>query len=942
MSELTKLTGNEKVMVEVYEQLCKLHTADVIIRHMLSEEQTSDNLDAAIGRQNIGEVLDLNTLKVLKEKLKKLVEIYMEKMHNHEEVGKLTKNGIIFNPEKNAFVNYKDLYEYCIIELKKNVIKLPDGFKSIRSDAISELVKKKKLTLEDVTKSQLEMEEKEDMKKKMRGVKLRRRIFNHRTVYQGYSYSKRDFPNNILSGPKLHRIIKKINEIEILPDQPFYELCKIMIYQIKYWNDNGFLGNVKERKKDGAKINQSLINYVSVVYTWFEFINCFDFEIVMNREHLDWFEYLSMKEDSDIKDLYSYFWWGIENSKKTNLRGLLFQMIKNVYAPFHLISYSLELKSPTLLHKKPIFKYPSVELAIYNSSKDFQRLIYVLVTLLVYQGDTYDVGFTKDYERVMKYFELNDQKIPRREIEIPKLYRPSTVSSYPTYFSESESGPENTLVYGKKFENLEKFEKSILTYKGWGGKQKGKHNLFRKNRGSVILDQEFSSNQLEYDIVDDCINRMYVNHGDFAFQHLVPLIAIVKYWRNIATMYTELPLTDAWQKYSTIINRNTMRPVIRKPLKIQIKSNENTLEDYLIFKILKESAPVVHKAIEFLQTKVRVLVESPFRASYYKIDHKQLQIFYKGFIVDRNQYLKPKETSILFRIINRFNYGKYMFPNPRNVINYTNKEGRVKRLCFEYEKENLVTRRKFVFTETWENFGNYGKFVKNITEFYSRFASKRMLLAQILIYYLDISSKDGETPTDISTNKTYKRMFLGNRENKYPVLLEGCPGIFGIGIEKNRKYVFGIVDKVKKGDDDKYRTYAIRYIKGNNIGFSLDDIEGGYHEEGGVEQASLDDSIKLEFAPNATILTPMEYYKIENIVYDEDLENSIFEFYDPLQFPLDDPFRYLFPSTKVVNLFDSEKKSVHLGRLLNLTHVNELLDSKEFKRIPFKEVKFGM
>jgi hypothetical protein len=849
----------------IYERLCKLYLSQKMqdeIFHMENNlhflrDEIDDEGRVVEPYRNIGELLDLEALKDLRAKRGEVIKKYLEYLEKTSpDYFTLTRSGIIFEIDKGdstegrqeyigtkIFVEHKDLYKYCITQLKDGeyvLSKLPKSVKPVDFLSLESVY-----TDPDLDKKSLKYWQ--DVHKLKEDKDSQNRIKNYMLWYQMLKQDE----SRILNREQMQKIVNKIEVMEIFPAQPFYELCKLMKSQIKYWEINGILGTLAK-----PKISPLLVNYASIVYTWYEFIRMFD--VTKVYENKSWLDRMSSKPIPD-----PYFWWGVNDSTKTNLRGMTFQMIKQVYGPMYRLLMILEKKDITE-HKKELLdtlKFLPKEIAAYNYSRDFKKMIYILVTLVIYQKDQKRTKFSEDYKEVLKYFEK------KNNVTIPPGYDPDPV-------------PGASVI---------SHEKAILTVPLAG---RGHITFFRQGSN---LNEEFSTNIIEYDIIDDCVNSIYLNPGDAAFLHFLPLLSIIKHWRTIATVYTKIPVG-----IGLTVNSNTLEPIIKPPVQFHIKTRENTLKDYVLFGIVKDGYPNVHKLIDKLEREV-------FNDKYHKIQDDKLDEFVKMYVDDKTN-LKSWELSVAFKIINRLNFGENMIPNSRNVISYY-VEDIEKRLllCFEYEKEDFTKLKDPINLKGWENRNNYGNFIKNLTEYWSRICAEihemengngaRMLLSQILIYYLNLSNPIYGTANDI---KKYGKHFIQNY-NGIPVLRNGCPGIFKIG----EKYVFGIVKNVV---NQKEQRYAIYYIKGNKIGFSktelLLNVTSRVQTVPGVT-ICMDDGRVIEdeklVIKGVELFTP-ERYKVlkDKTMYDEkkkeikDIEKYMFEFYDPNQFPLDDPFRYLF------------------------------------------------
>jgi hypothetical protein len=842
----------------IYERLCKLYFSKKVQDEIFYMENNlhflSDEVDEE-GRiiepyKNIGELLDLEALKDLSTKRGEVIKTYLEHLNKtNPDDATLTRSGIIFEIDKGdlkgrreyqgtkMFVEHKHLYEYCISQLKDGAVPVSGSIKSV--DFFS---------LESVDFDEKSRKYWEDVHKLNQDRASKNRVKNYLSWYQIIKEEN----SRILKRDHMKKIVNRIETMEIFPAQPFYELCKLMKSQIKHWEMNGILGTLA---KD--KISPLLVNYTSIVYTWYEFIRMFD--VTKVYENKSWLDRMSSKKE-DILD--PYFWWGVNDSTKTNLRGMTFQMIKQVYAPMYRLLKLLEEKDISK-HKEELLetlKFLPKEIAVYNYSRDFKKLIYILVILVIYQKDQRMADLSNDYKEVLKYFEKE-----KHNVKISPGYDPDLKTSVMT---QDLTIPQSLIEF---------YETTILTHPK-GGEEK----LFRRGQK---LNEEFSTNVIEYDIIEDCVNSVYLNPGDAAFLHLLPLLSIIKHWRTIATVYTKVPVEGP------TINSNTLEPIIEPPTKFHIKTRENVLSDYVLFGIVKDGYPNVHKLIDKLERDV-------FNYKYLKIEDDRLDKFVKTYVDDKTN-LNHWEIGVAFRIINRHNFGENMIPNSRNVVSYY-VEGINERLllCFEYEKEDFTKLKKPININKWEDKNNYGNFIKNLTEYWSRICAQihakkggngtRMLLSQILVYYLNLSNPMYGTVNDI---KKYGKYFIENY-NGIPILRNGCPGVFKIG----EKYVFGIVKNVV---DRKRQKYIVYYIEGNKLGFSEKDLLLNVNS---LTQSVPD--IAIEEVEEAVDLFTPERYKIlknktmydekKNEIKDEDIKKYMFEFYDPNQFPLDDPFRYLF------------------------------------------------
>ncbi len=649
-------------------------------------------------------------------------------------------------------------------------------------------------------------------------------------------------------------------------------------------------------------------------------------------------------------------------------------MLKQVYTPFYTILNVLEddldfkkdgesnIDGVAKLLKETL-RFPPVELAVYSSSSELRKLIYILVVLLVYQGDQAEYGWKSEMDDILKYFKENGNiKVPS---EYLNNYKPENM------VIDQDPTESDTVFKNKELTNRSHYDASILTIPKGGlsgffgrlgiGSNFKKGGLLFFGNAKVGLNEEPESNSEHYNIVEDCLHNLYTYPGDFAFQHLLPLIAIVKAWRSHSMSTLIFPISrELRTQFPHIYNRNTLEPVIGKVDKIRVRGMENSLERFVTFETYNDTHPRIHNALKFLETKV-------FEKN--KINKKKMTEFNERFIDasnSSNEKLRgphdiekhETELGILFKQLHKLNYGDYMVPNSRNVIQYTSSQGSpITRLCFEYEKDDLVKLRRVIDTTTWEEMDTYGNFVKNITEFWSRIITGKMVLAQILIYYLN-KSKD-ESPSAMYTEGAYVDLFLDKNEDKL-ILKTGCPGVF---VDENKgktdktdKYRFGVVEKHYNKDD----TYDVLLLKNHNeIGYNETIMKGGYVETQKYRASNKNVKDLLDSGEKLKLVTPHVYFDKfkktnkrfkahsagvkEDEMYNEYVkvkkksannnndakkgEVITYPFYDPGNFPLDDPFRYMFPSIDIREIqreryVDKNKKEgdtfTYMGETLNI------------------------
>lgn len=179
------------------------------------------------------------------------------------------------------------------------------------------------------------------------------------------------------------------NRESLIQSTPFSNSCKSLMSQISKWRTDGKLRDNKTSRQDN-------LNYHLVVNTWNSFLKPF-LSTNFPKIKMTWSNAIKTKELKNILNdkTIPYFWWSEEptGSELTNVRGLLFYMIREVYAPMlHNIRVLLDSDET----KDNEFHFPPSSLANEKGYKSLKKLLFFITYILIFRGESFDERITVD------------------------------------------------------------------------------------------------------------------------------------------------------------------------------------------------------------------------------------------------------------------------------------------------------------------------------------------------------------------------------------------------------------------------------------------------------------------------------------------------------------------------------------------------------------------
>lgn len=625
----------------------------------------------------------------------------------------------------------------------------------------------------------------------------------------------------IISMPRTGK--RKMHSLEqIIRSIPFSDVLTLMITQIDTWANSLDLVVLDEEEEEEVKLNQlrgwlrvkkidtqkftkekeviRRISYHSVANTWITFIT----PLLLTKVKSDrtWVK----TEDDD-------FFWSRREDTIDNIRGLLFFMIRKVYAPMLNVVKYIEDGKMDEAHKNTLF-FPPWEFI--GKSKKLEKLLFDIIDYIVYQKESQD---------------LRDQFIQEEE-KIPFLaFEPITVKKWDPFLKLD------------KLDDL--FEKPVTAQIILL-----KHPLFYSRTAEWPATGPFNLTTNQLDKIELQITELIDFGGSFGMLHLIPIMSIVQYLKSYVASKDIAPFT----RYPfENLNLNTLHHqtfTVKKQLGGARKS-------YL--RLILSDPPYdedTQKEINEILTAVNDVVTSP-----YDVSDSDFEDIYAEL-----KKLSEDDLGILFRLFHRENYAKK--PNNRNVMTYVPttlkerkttememKEYTVIELAREYGNELLETPIEFPRAKfNWEKKISFSNMVMNITDYYSRVTSSMMVLFQIMRY---VGGENNFKDYAIKNPSSTKWDNIQKVEMK-----EYCPVVVEfktIGDEPTR-YVWGY-----------YGPSQQIFIDGRR--------RNGYD----IVNDEIDRSLGVQ--PNASPLV--------TLTSDNESIERVYAAFNILDYPLDDPGRYL-------------------------------------------------
>ncbi|MHA1682016.1 MAG: hypothetical protein ACTSUE_13845 [Promethearchaeota archaeon] len=884
------------------------------------------------------------------------------------------------------------------------------------------------------------------------------------------------------TNPAVAKIKTILNELPTLMDKlradtPFFELCKQMILQLQYWNKSwiktGGDDDDEHYQVSGEKGGKSILDvaeaiakkknhhYFVILLNWYTFIKAF----TVNKQG-SWKEAVMEKKGLEIKDGRPYFWWSIPNwetshdrltkgkaglkekekKKKsdfgeyvdrvpdmytllTNLRGLLFYMIREVYAskPTGSTAHRTRLQPLSFVKGQ---QQRDLKQLIYNVTKDF---VYFgefenkgLTALLGEQNPFKRIGKKKkkkkeggrkeeeeEEENIKRAYDPFYTDRPKPVVKKVKIKKGKEQERVQGIIDARNWGRDysilndrvGSLFYGSKtstalfYQRLDTrashaFFLELMTKIVLGGGRVKQKNLLTIPE-SVAFKGPKKEDEVGYGVEEfqrafDLIDKLSLYPGSFEGLHLLPLKAILKYWKAESDAHTNIPYHDNAMMRKGILNPNTLRFSFRKSYQLKMNPDKTTLEEFMeeksffagypfVFNILKlvhnftlkskrgfwgslaygdfdmtlfdEIAKALHTSWPTLRSEYKELI--PQRKSSENHDE-----YKKREQVETANYLNIQyqaDLAILFRLFHRDNYPQK--PTRDSVVTYKvevgtkvkeikKKEGEEEEEEGEGEGEDAFAtllspldgdeqqRMKRAFTpfpqvrqfrsnklitptdlpdpdfgesdnaekhpqeykkwrnrleremRLWDTAAEHDRFVMNITAFYSEIASPLMVLYQIILYLKHRGFVlKGKGKNGYITHFIEKRDVVGEKKKKTKVYIykKGCPvitrsqgpsnvikNIDGTGTVSKSAPFFAVVTDVK-GENTADPTYTIRYWDLPIYNYDVD--RDRYVLKRGNHKFMTTDNVRVRYPKGMATF-------------------GAYRFYNTLEFPLDDVFRY--------------------------------------------------